>query len=343
MKRESRSLAVVLFWATLLATAGGLAVSRAASDDEAAGRTSVMRAVRRVHVHRVWGAPGMESDPKTGISLYAHVEALGLKWRSLLVEVRLRTPDGKPVPVAAGAPEGYADKKGLFYMSTWAPILDDRFEWKELRASCPYEKVLDLPPGRPRQLIAQYRVSSSGLSSISEAEITVPPGPDPGVKRAVRLLAIDPFPNSLPPEDPTDSTGHERESGCEGATRIGRAREGRGLAVEAYVEAVGLERSKITGRFSLRRKDGRPLTSKHSKTGTRSPFESLVESDIVSDQAQILPHFVGYDAVGLGPGRHRLIFTYSASCQGLTAVMEEEHLLRVPTSKDDGRERPASK
>jgi len=283
----------------------------------------------------------MESDPKTGISLYAHVEALGLKWCSLKVEVRLRTLDGKPVPVAAGAPEGYSDKKGLFCMSTLAPILDDRFEWKELRASCPYKKVFDkkLPPGGPRRLIATYRVSSSGLSSVSEAEITVPPGPEPGAKRAVRLLAIDVFPNRLSSEGPTHSAAQKRESARDGATYTRRTRRQRGLAVEAYVEAVGLERAKMTGRLSVRRDDGRPLTSKRGNSGTGKPFESLVQSDVVSGQAQILPHFIGYDALRLKPGRHRLIFTYSASCQGLTAVMEEEYILPVPAaSRDDGAE-----
>jgi len=244
---------------------------------------------------------------------------VGLKYRSLLVEVRLRTPEGKSVPVAAEAPEGYADKDGQFYMSTRAPVFDDRFEWNELRASLPYEKVLDLPAGRPRRLIATFRASTDGLSSCSEAEITIPPGPAPGVTRAVRLLALDLFSNSSSPEGTGDRAGKER-----------------GLAVEAYVEAAGLDRSKVLGRLSLRQEDGQALLSSDEETGIKKPFRSVVESDVVSDQALVLSHFIPYRAVGPEPGRRRLILTYSATCEGLTATTEEEHVLSVVAGQEHG-------
>ncbi|MFH1265424.1 MAG: hypothetical protein ABIK89_06815 [Planctomycetota bacterium] len=318
MKREFSSLPAILSWAALVATFLGLAVPNAGLGGEASASPSVMRAVRRVQVHRVWSAAGMEADAETGISIYAHVEAVGLKYRSLLVEVRLRTPEGKSVPVAAEAPEGYADKDGQFYMSTRAPVFDDRFEWNELRASLPYEKVLDLPAGRPLRLIATVRVSAGGLSSRSEAEITIPPGPAPGVTRAVRLLALDLFSNSSSPEGTGDRAGKER-----------------GLAVEAYVEAVGLDRSKVLGRLSLRQEDGQALLSSDEETGIKKPFRSVVESDVVSDQALVLSHFIPYRAVGPEPGRRRLILTYSATCEGLTATTEEEHVLSVVAGQKD--------
>jgi len=295
MKRAFSNLAGALSVAALLATLIGVGVPEAALGEAASRPASVPRPLRRVHVRRVWCEPGMESDPETGMAICAHVEALGLKWLSLDVEVRLRTPDGKPVRVAAGAPEGYADEKGRFWMSARAPIFDDPFEWKELRASFPHQRVLDLPADRPQRVIATFRVSSSGLSSLSEAEITVPPAPAPGVRRAVRVLAIDPLPN----------------------------------AVEGYVEAVGLDRSKMVGRLSLRQEGGRPLVWKDPKTGTQRPFENRAELDVISDQAQIFLHSVGYRGLGLEPGRHRLILAYSASCQGLTATIEEEHVISV--------------
>jgi len=303
--REVRlfSSTVMLLWATLPANFAGCGASDAVLGGEASGQPSVIRAVRGIQVHRVWGASGMESDEKNGMSLYAHVEALGLRWRSLVVEVRLRTAEGKPVPVAAGAPEGYADEQGEFCMSARAPVFDDRFEWKALRASFPYEKVLDLPAGRTQRLIATFQASSSGLSSLAEAEITIPPDPAPGARRAVGLLAVDLFADSGP-------TNNQR-----------------GLTVESYVEAVGLVRSKLLGRLSFRREDGQSLTSDDGGTGAKRPFESVVKSDVVSDQAQILAHFIPYRAIGLGPGRHRLVLTYYASCEGLTAKAEEEYVL----------------
>jgi len=319
MKREFSILPSVLSWAAFLATFLGPALPNAVLGGEASAHPSVMRAVRRVQVHRVWSAAGMESDAEAGLSIYAHVEAVGLKWRSLLVEVRLRTPEGKSVPVAAEAPEGYADKDGQFYMSTRAPVFDDRFEWNELRASLPYEKLLDLPAGRPLRLIATVRASTSGLSSHSEAEVTIPPGPAPGVTRAVRLLALDPFPNSSPPERSVDGTTKER-----------------GLAVEAYVAAVGMDRSKLLGRLSVRRHDARSLQPDAGETIVEKPFVSEMQSDVVSHQALVLSHFVPYRAAGLEPGRHRLILTYSATCEGLTATTEEEHVLSVVVPQDDG-------
>ncbi|MFH1923957.1 MAG: hypothetical protein ABIP48_29230, partial [Planctomycetota bacterium] len=202
---------------------------------------------------------------------------------------------------------------------TRAPVFDDRFEWKELRASVPHEKVLDLPAGRPHRLIATFRVSTDGLSSRSEAEITIPPGPAPGATRAVRLLALDLFPNSSSPQGTGDRAGKER-----------------GLVVEAYVEAVGLDRSKVLGRLSLRREDGQTLMSSDEETGIKKPFVSEMQSDVVSDQAQILSHFVPYRTANLEPGRRRLILTYSATCEGLTATTEEEHVLSVVAGQEHG-------
>ena len=333
------SLPVVLRSIAVLVTLAVAALPEVGLGDDDPPASRMTRAVRRVHVHRVWSAPGMESDPLSGMSLSAHVEAVGLKWRSLLVEVRLRTPDGKPVPVAADAPRGYADAKGRFSMSTRTPVFDDSFEWPELRASIPYEKVLDLPADRPQRLIATFRVSCEGLSSVSESEITIPPGKPPRVIRAVRLLAIDPFPNSLP------LPSRER-AGVRGNTQLqpgshsspdpkspqnsGRdfpTTSDRGLAVEAYVEAVGLDGRSMTGRLSFRREDGKPLVSTDRSRGAPKPVESVRQSDCVSDQAQILSHFVDYGSLSLQPGLHRLILSYAAQCDGLTATIEEEHVL----------------
>ena len=149
MKGPLSSLPVVLSRAAGVAILAGLGVPGVVASGGPPGHPAVSQAVRRVQVHRLWCEPGMESDPETGFSLYAHVEALGLRWRSLLVEVRLRTLDGKAVRAAKGAPEGYADEEGRFYMWARAPVFDDRYEWPELRASIPYERVFDLPAERP--------------------------------------------------------------------------------------------------------------------------------------------------------------------------------------------------
>jgi len=308
VKRKFPTLAAVPLWLTLTTLVTGLGMPDVARAGDAPGRSPVLKAVRRVHVHRVWCVPGMETDPKNGLSLYAHVEASGLRWETLRVEVRLRTPDGKPVQVVDTARKQYADKKGRFFMSTGLPIFDDHFEWKELRASVPYEKVLGPASDGPRQLIAAFRVSAGGLSSLSEAEITVPPLPAPGVKRTVRLLAVDLFTGATSPKAGND----------------------RGLVVEGYVGALGLGRAKVLGRCSIRREESRPLGSKDPKTPTKKPFQSAVELDAVAAQAQVFEHFVGYQALGLAPGRHRLILTYSAHSQGLSAKTEEEHLIEIP-------------
>lgn len=313
MKPKSPTLATLL-WLTLPTIIAGIGMPQMARAGNAPDRSPVLRAVRRVHVHRVWCVAGTETDQEHGLSLYAHVEASGLRWQTLRVEVRLRTPGGGPVQVAEVARKGYADKKGRFLMSAGLPVFDDHFEWKELRASVPYERLFEPSPDGPRRLIATFRVSADGLSSVSEAEIAVPPLPPPGVKRAVRLLAVDLFPNATSPEAERD----------------------RGLAVEGYVGAVGLDKAKVLGRLSIRRTDGRPLVRIDPKTGAEKPIQSGVESDVVSDQAQIFEHFIHYRALGLPPGRHRLVFTYSAQSQGLFATTAEEHLIEVPAQPDAG-------
>ena len=346
MKRPLSSLLVGFRWIAVLAALALAAPAEAAPVGEAAA-SRVMRAVRRVHVHRVWAASGIESDAQSGMSIYAHVEAVGLKWRSLLVEVRLRTPDGKPVRVAAGAPKRYADDKGRFYMSTRAPVFDDPFEWDELRAPVPYEKVLDLPGEAPQRLIATFRVACDGLSSLSESEITIPPGKPPGVTRAVRLLAIDPFPNRPPlpsgenvgvrkngPSKPGSDSPPDPKS-LQKTGRDGQPSIDRGLAVEAYLEAVGLDGQTMTGRLSFRCQDGKPFVATDGKTGAEKPLVIKRQSAVVSDQAQILLHFADYRSLGLEPGPHRLILSYSALCAGLTATMEEEHVLQR-LMKDEG-------
>ncbi len=309
----------------LLAVLGVAGAPGALPSGETAEYPGVMEAVRRVQVHGLSCEPGMDSDPEAGLSLYAHVEAVGLRWRSLLVEIRLRTPDGKPVRATKGAPEGYADKQGRFFMWARLPVFDDRYEWPELRASIPYEKVLNLPAERPWRLIVTFRASCEGLSSVSEAEITVPPGKVPGLKRALAVLAIDPFADSPPPDETAAADDARRKDGSRGP-----AGHERGLMVEGYVEAEGLGRSKIVGQLVLQGDDGKPLLRKDPKTKAQGPVQHSVESEVVADQAQILLHFLRHDALGLEPGRHRLIFSYTAQCGGLTASLEEEHVVRVP-------------
>jgi len=316
--------ALAVFVAIVLGGVPGVLSNGEAAEHREPGEPSgLMRAVRRVQVHRLWCEPGMESVRNAGLSLRAHVEAVGLRWRSLRVEIRLRTPDGKPVRVIEPPPEGYADDRGRFFMWVRLPVFDDRFEWPALRASIPYEKVLDLPAERPRRLIATLRASCEGLSSVSEAEIAIPPGKAPRPKRALSVLAIDPFGDSPPPHDPSAEHAARNDGPRDPAAR------GRGLMVEGYVEAPGLGGSKLVGKLAVRTDDGKPLARKDPKTRAERPVEHSVPSEVVAGQAQFLLHFLPYEALGLEPGRHRLIFAYTAQCDGLTALLEEEHVVEI--------------
>ena len=198
-------------WAALFAAVAELSMPGATPG--APPNPPVAQAIRRVRVERVWAEPGMASDDPNGMRICTAVEAVGMQWSPPLVEFRLRTPDGKPVRAAADAPDTYADEKGLFYMRMRLPVLGEAFEWPELSVALPHETALNLPHGRPRTLIATVEASLAGLSSTSESEITVPPGRDVGQKRALGLLAVDPFPNSSPPkEKDTDSTKGETKT-----------------------------------------------------------------------------------------------------------------------------------
>ncbi len=341
-RRESKRMkqglsipAAVVASGVLVVCLAGAEPPRAARGGDASGPPAVAPPVRRVHVHRTWCEPGTDSGKTAGIALCTHVEALGLRWHPLLVELRLRTPDGKPVRVAAQAPEGYEDLKGEFYLSTQVLVRGDRYQWPELRTAFSSRKVLDLPAGKPRRLIAAFRASSGGLSSSSEAEITVPPTGAPRVERAVRLLAIDTFPNSMPPEAADDSAEGRKE-----VSPPAPAQREPGLTVWAYVEAVGLDKQRLVGRLSFRDRDGKPLVWKGRKTEADKPFESKVRLEVLPRQAQVLLHFVPYSAIGLKPGDRRCILTYAASCQGLTAELEEEYAVRVATAAEDAASEP---
>ena len=293
----------------------------------------VAQAIRRVRVERVWAEPGMASDDRNGMRICTAVEAVGMKWSPPLVEFRLRTPDGKLVRAAADAPDTYTDEKGLFSMQMRLPVVGETFEWPELSVALPHETALNLPRGRPQTLIATVEASLAGLSSTSESEITVPPGRDVGQKRAIGLLAVDPFPNSSPPrEKDTDST--------EGETRTAPdapAPEELGLKVWGYVEAVGLNGSMMVARLSLRRASGEPILRRDPQTGATSVLESRVQQKVAPHEIQFFLHFVPYRELNLEPGRHRLILRYSASCEGLTATVEE--LCAVPVGRHQPRTR----
>ena len=334
MKRRFSNRSLPLLCVALLATLTAWNVPDLALGEEASERPSMLRAVRRVHVHRVWCKPGMSSEPQKGMTVCAHLEAEGLRWQSLLVEVRLRTADGKPVRVVAGAPDGYADEKGCFYMWVRLPVLDDTYEWPELCASFPHKTLLDLPPKRPCQLIATFEVSGGGLSSISEAEITVLPA-GAGAKRAVGLLAVDLFPNSPPPQDEADLAETARK-----ADLAVEAEKVLGLMVWVYVEAVGLDRSKMVGRLTLRDETGKRLMGTDRKGGVEKPFESRAELNVLPDQAQIFSHFIPYSTIGLKPGEHRLVLSYSASCQDLTATTEGLYVIPVGTRQPGAKGKP---
>jgi hypothetical protein len=277
----------------------------------------------------------MSSDADKGMSIFAQVEAVGLKWRSLVAEVRLRGKDGGPVRVADSAPEGYADENGEFFMSTRAPIWSQRIGWPSLGASFPHETVLETPNDGDLRLVATFRASCEGLTSVSESEITVPP--KLGVDRAVRLLAIDVFPDSMPPDEMS-------ESGTPAGERPKRPPKtrGPGLTVEAYVEAYHLNGLSMTGRVSVRRETGQPVMTLDQHSGKERPLESRASVDVVPGQAQILLHFVPYEELDLEPGNHRLIIRYAARCDGLAATLEELHTISIPTPRDAKPDSPGN-
>jgi hypothetical protein len=287
---------------------------------------TVVPALKRVQVHRVGSKPGTDSDPNQGMSVFAQIEATGLKWSSLVSEVRLRTKEGRVIRVLGSAPEGYADENGDFFMSARAAVWSQRVCWPALTTSIPYETVLDLPAGQKHRVIASFRASCSDLESVSEAEILVPP--KLGVERALRLLAIDVFPGSTPPEDASGTgAGRRIAASDEPAPRA------KGVTVWAYVEAVGLRGFSVTGRMTLRHESGEPIVSLAAESKTSRPVESRSSTDVVPGQAQILLHFVPYRTLALAPGNHRLVLTYSAECDGLTSSMEEVHAIAVATRR----------
>jgi hypothetical protein len=333
MNRPRSTLSAFCCSAVGFAVLSMACVPGAAPAGEAAEGADVMEPVRRLHVRGLGCKPGTADDAESGLSIFIELEAVGLRWRSVLVEVGLRTPEGRPVRVVKPAPEGYADEKGRFRMSARLPVFDDRFHWPELRASIPFEKVLDLPAERPCRLIATVRASCDGLSSSAEAEIAVPPEPAGGVKRALKVLAIDPYPNSPPLDEPADAR-EDPQDRKQPASRD-RLAPGRGLMAEGYVAAEGLRRAKLVGRIAVRGEDGKPLVREGPEKGDAKPVDDATGAQVVSGQAQILLHFLDYRVLGLPPGRHRVILSYTATCDGLTATLEEEYVLPVARGKPE--------
>jgi hypothetical protein len=256
------------------------------------------------------------------MSVFAQVEATGLKWSSLVSKVRLRTREGKSIQVLGSAPGGYADEEGYFFMSARASVWSQRVRWPSLTAAFPHQAVLDLPAGQEHRIIVSFHASCSDLESVSEAEILVPP--KLGVERALRLLAIDVFPGSAPLED-ANGTG----LGSGTPVSHNPAPAVKGITVWAYVEAVGLRGCSVQGRLTLRRESGESILSLAEDAEPPRPFESRANTDVVPGQAQILLHFVPYRKLDLAPGNHRLVLTYSAECDGLKSSMEEVHAIPV--------------
>jgi hypothetical protein len=323
MKHFSATGGTAVGMLMLVAAIMALTLRTDAWGNEGPAEATVSVALRRVQVHRVGCNPGTSSDAEKSMSIVAQVEAVGLKWRSLVAEIRLRRKDGGPVLVADSAPEGYSNENGQFFMSARAPIWSQRIGWPSLGGSFPYETVLGMPSDEQLRCVASFRASCDGLTSVSESEITIPP--KPGAERAVRLLAIDVFGDSMPPAGMSQT-----ETVAGGGPRRTRKPEGPGLTVEAYVEACQLNGLSITGRMSLRSETGQPITTVDQHTGKKLPLESRASVEVVPGQAQILLHFVPYNELDLEPGNHRLIIRYAAHCDGLAATMEELHAIPIP-------------
>jgi len=282
---------------------------------DAASSPTCIRPVRRVYVHRI--GPDTAEAAGGELVLGIQADALGLRWRTLDLDVRLQTADGKPVRVAADAPAGYADKRGFFRMAGRAPILGNEVGWNDLRATIPLEKLLGRPPGDVGPLTATVKASSEGLVSSSQAEIVFDEKGQPRVSRAVGLLAVDVYVDRL--ADAEDLPSAE--------TSAKPARAGRGLTVWGYVEAVGLGRSEMTGTLRL----GRPADPRVPSAGEgRDAFRKIVNEkrrEVAPDQAQVFCHFVPYGDLGLKPGPNRLTVRYAASCAGLSAAVTEEYVV----------------
>ena len=143
----------------------GPGVQRAGRGDDGLAGT------QRVKVGRVWCKPDVRQGGEPGLMVYADVAARACKGRSLMVTVRLRHHDGRPVKAAGGAPAVFADGKGRFV--AWSPdqVRYDPAEWRGFAVFVPY-RHLALDRGRLQQLVVTLSAACDGETNGVEALTT---------------------------------------------------------------------------------------------------------------------------------------------------------------------------
>jgi len=162
---------------------------------------------RFVHAHYAWAQHKMLEDAPpgpdiSGLMLTGHVKADEMRGETMIAEIRLRRPNGKPVMAAKGAPAGYADEKGCFVGRFTEKVPSDKAEWKSIHLWVPFA-ALDLAPGRQHKLILTFLASAGGLTATREQDIAlrlpgaqaqqVLPGPasQPQVRETEPEIVID--------------------------------------------------------------------------------------------------------------------------------------------------------
>ena len=120
-----------------------------------------------VKVARVWHQAGEQASGQAGVMVYGDVAANGCKGQQLVVTVRLRRHDGRPVRAAAGAPAQFADARRRFTATVPSAVPYPRTRWAAYRVFVPV-RYLALPRGQEHPLIVVFTASCGGQANTVE-------------------------------------------------------------------------------------------------------------------------------------------------------------------------------
>ena len=243
-----------------------------------------------------------------GVDVFARVNAVGLKDRTVTMKLTLRAP-GSAAGATAGAGLSITDK-----------VAYDTSTWEQARIAVPAK---DLATGQP--VVLHWQAECDGLTSYAEADCATAALAGAGASSApIAARAIT-------------MTNVRVEHGAV----IG---EFPGMWAYADIGAVGLTGKALTGEVRFRVAGGAAVRPPANVQGVSGPDGAVALSQqdtAASDNTTWTPFriFVPYIAFGLPSGTHRIIMTFKASCEGLAAASRagDRHKRAVMTAgRHDG-------
>ncbi len=277
-------------------------------------------AARALRIERLTIEPNLQSENGPLVRVTAKVIAAGLAGQQIVLEVRLRTPDGQMLGGPPDLPPGYADAQGLYFRAVDQIRLEPA-EWS------PFVLIPQSVAGSVPGLIVTATAGCGGLTARMDSDLA-PPG-EGSPPRTIRILGIR--------QDHQQVMAAAETPQYVGTGGIHTTPVRLGAGVTGALEADGLGGQTLQLSVLVQHPNGAPVMPSArggpAYTDEQGRFSSRTADPIRYQDARWggFSAFVPYDALELPPGGQRPVLVYFVSAANLASFAQEDFQLGTAT------------